>query len=91
MDPTKDVIVAFKTDWCSHCKEIDNCFNDIKRELYSSVNDLIFGTVDFDENDLDIEITSFPTILLYKKNDKQNPIKYEGMRDYEVLLNWIEE
>lgn len=51
----------------------------------------MFATADYDENDFDLEITQFPTVQLYKKDDKQNPVNYDGMRDYEVLLNWLED
>lgn len=57
MDPTKNVIIAFKTDWCEHCKEIDKCFEDVKKELHKDVKDFVFATVNYDDNDLNLEIT----------------------------------
>jgi hypothetical protein len=42
-------------------------------------------------NDLDLNISTFPTILIYPKHDKKNPIKYDMIRDYDVLLNFLEE
>ena len=91
MDPTKHVVVAFRTDWCEHCKEIDKCFEDIKKELKKDIHDIIFAKVNYDENDFDFEIKSFPTVYIYKKDLKEKPIHYEGMRDYEVLLNFLED
>lgn len=91
MDESKHVVVAFRTDWCEHCKEIDTCFDDIKRELNSDVKDVIFGNFNYEKNDIDIEIKSFPTVYLYKKGQKETPIVYDAMRDYEVLLNWLED
>lgn len=70
MDPTKHVVVSFKTDWCNHCKEIDTCYKDIKKELHSNVKDIVFAKVNYDANDLDIEIKSFPTVYIYFKGKK---------------------
>lgn len=38
-----------------------------------------------------MQFKNFPTIYFYKKNKKTEPINYDGMRDAEVILNFIED
>ena len=60
--------------------------------MNSDVHDLVFAKMNFDKNDIDgLKLDSFPTVYLYKKDDKENPINYDAMRDYEVILNFLED
>ena len=54
MDRSKHVVLAFTTEWCEHCKEVDKAFNDIKKEIKS--DEIVFAKVDYDKNDLDVLI-----------------------------------
>ncbi len=90
MDKTKDVLISITSEWCEHCKEIFTMLDDVKKE-YKGDSSLVFGTLNYDRNDIEMELNSFPTVILYKKNDKANPVNYQGLRDYEVLLNFLEE
>ena len=89
-DKNKHVLVAFVTDWCKHCKEIKPAFNEIKTILKDDVKDIVFGIINVDKNDIDINFKNFPTIYFYKKGQKDKPVNYDGMRDAEVILNFIE-
>ena len=50
---------------------------------------MIFGVSNYDENDFDFTIESFPSIWIYKIGKKNYPIEYDGMRDYEVILDFL--
>ncbi len=66
-------------------------YRKIHKHLLPSVKDFTFAIIDYMANDLDIKMDSYPTILIYPKHDKKNPILYDMIRDYEVFLNFIEE
>lgn len=61
----------------------------IRTNLKEEVKDIIFATMHYDKNDMDFEIKSFPKIMIYKKNDKENPIEYDMIREYDVLLEFL--
>jgi thiol-disulfide isomerase/thioredoxin len=90
-DPTKHVIVAYVTPWCHYCKEVYKMYKKVHKHLHAHVRDFVFASIDYMENDLDIAISSFPTILIYPKGDKKNPILYDMIRDYNVFLNFLED
>ena len=90
-DAYKHVIIAFVTDWCEHCKEVTKMYEDVKKNLNDDVTDIVFAKANPDKNDFGFRLKNFPTIRLYKKDDKVNFIEYDMIRDYEVLLNFLEE
>lgn len=51
MDNTKHVVVAFRTDWCKHCSEIDKMYKNFERDLLKDNRDIILGTFDYDYNE----------------------------------------
>ena len=91
LDESKHVVIGFYSDWCKHCKEVEPCFETAKSKLKEGNEDIVFGRINISRNDVDIPITTLPTIMLYKKDDKQNPINYEGLREWDVLLDWLEQ
>lgn len=62
----------------------------VHKHLHPHIRDFVFATIDYMENDLDLGIETFPTILIYPKYDKKNPILYDMIRQYDVFLNFLE-
>ena len=53
---------------------------------------MVIAKIDATENDIEnsnYKVEGFPTILLYKRDDKSNPIVYKGQRNAKALANWI--
>ena len=48
-------------------------YKKVHKHLHAHVKDFIFAKIDYMANDLDMEISNFPTIFIYPKNDKKNP------------------
>jgi hypothetical protein len=65
-------------------------FKKVHKYLNAHVKDFIFATIDYMANDLDLGMTNFPTIYIYPKYDKKNPILYDMIRDYDVFLSFLE-
>lgn len=55
-------------------------YKKVHKYLHAHVKDFVFATIDYMANDLDIPMQTFPTILIYPKYDKKNPILYDMIR-----------
>jgi len=67
-DDDKLKICLYKATWCGHCVKYikSNVFNDAYSDVKGKYNDVVFSTVDFDENKKLAEkydINGFPTII----------------------------
>lgn len=65
-------------------------YKKVHKYLHAHIRDFVFARIDHMENDLDVPVNTFPTILIYPKHDKKNPIVYDMIRDYDVFLNFLE-
>jgi len=92
-DTKKDVFIEFYAPWCGHCKQLKPIWD----ELAESLREVEFVTIakmDVTANDLQsgLQINSFPSIYLYKANDKKNPVIYQQRdRSYSALLQFLKE
>ncbi|EPY52658.1 protein disulfide isomerase [Schizosaccharomyces cryophilus OY26] len=89
MDSTKDVLVEFYAPWCGHCKNLAPTYESLAEE-YANNKNVVIAKVDATENDLNVSISGFPTIMLFKANDKENPLFYEGSRSLEDMSSFID-
>jgi protein disulfide-isomerase A1 len=91
-DPTKDVLVEFYAPWCGHCKALAPAYEEVGEAL-KHVESVVIAKIDATANDVNptLQIRGFPTIKLFKANDKANPIDYEGDRSKADFLTFLEE
>jgi len=86
MDHTKDVLVEFYAPWCAHCKALEPIYDELASKLSHHEN-LIIAKIDATQNEVNgITIRSFPTIRLWKKDEKENTIDYDGERDVQSFI-----
>lgn len=93
MDPTKDALIEFYAPWCGHCKALAPVWEQLGQKFADSKN-VVIGKVDATANDIDhpkVSIKGFPTILFFPANAKDTPVAYEGGRDLESLVSWVQE
>jgi len=83
----KLVLVDFYADWCGPCR----AFAPIIEKLSEEVQDIVVGKINVDDNQettIKYEITSIPTIIIFKQGEVQREIA--GMRDLQELKEIIE-
>merc|ERR1739848_505861 len=79
-DENSDIMVEFYAPWCGHCKN----------------KPIRLAKMDATANESDAPVKGFPTIIFYPggknaKDQGKNMIKYEGNRDEDDLIEFIEE
>lgn len=91
MDTSKDVLVEFYAPWCGHCKKLEPIYRDLAKKL-EGVSTLMIAKMDATANDADgVDVQGFPTIKFWRANKKDDPLDYDGDRDMDSFVSWLEE
>jgi len=89
MDKTKDVFVEFYAPWCGHCKSLEPIWAELG-DKFKDREDVVIAKMDATANEVDgFEIQGFPTLKLIKK-DTNEIVSYQGKRDLESLVKYVE-
>jgi protein disulfide-isomerase A1 len=90
-DPTKDVMVEFYAPWCGHCKKLEPVYREVAKRV-ERVSTLIIAKMDATANDAEgVDVEGFPTIKFWAASKKDEPLEYDGDRDVESFVGWLEE
>merc|ERR1712039_574488 len=90
-DRTKDVLVEFYAPWCGHCKKLEPVYREVARRL-EGVASIVIAKIDATSNDVaGVDVEGFPTIKLWRADNKADPLDYDGDRDVDSFLAWLEE
>ncbi|XP_039257318.2 protein disulfide-isomerase A4-like [Styela clava] len=91
MDESKDVLIEFYAPWCGHCKKLAPEYKKLGKKLKDN-NDVVIAKMDAVANDVPhskYKVEGFPTIYWAPKNSKDSPVKYEGGRELDDMLEYI--
>ena len=92
MDPKKDVLIELYAPWCGHCKALEPVYKKVGKHFQDQAN-IVIAKMDATSNDVPpgYAAEGFPTIYFAPANDKKNPIKYEGEREVNDFVKFLEE
>lgn len=89
-DPTKDVLVKYYAPWCGHCKKLAPIWDELA-EKTKDIEDLVIAKFDATANEAaGVDIRGYPTLTWYPKDNKRG-ISYEGDRELENFLSYLEQ
>eukprot|EP01135_Chromosphaera_perkinsii_P009449 Nk52_evm7s1762 gene=Nk52_evmTU7s1762 len=90
MNNEKDVLVEFYAPWCGHCKNLEPKYNQVGEKFADNEN-VVIAKIDATANDYPnfFQVQGFPTIFWLPGKDKFNPQKYEGGREVEDFVEYI--
>jgi len=90
-DSSKDVLVEFYAPWCGHCKHLIPDYEKLAN-AYANEKEIVIAKIDADKHK-DIggryDVSGFPTIKWFGKNNKETPEPYEGAREVASFVTFI--
>jgi len=91
LNPENEVLIMFWAPWCGHCRAMMPVYDNVARKT-REVPGFIVAKIDLSVNDVEgfgLDIVEYPTILLFTKKDKENPIEFKGERNEYVFNDFI--
>ena len=78
--------MEFYALWCGHCQQLKPVYEEVAK-AFDDVGHIMIAKLNADKHEIPgVEIDGFPTIKLFKKGKKKDPIEYEGMgRSAEII------
>ena len=86
-----DVLVKFYSPYCGHCRKLAPTYEQLAIKYSDQKDKIRIAEFDMSMNDFTLfDIGGFPTIILFKADDKSKPLVYEGDRSLEDLVKFVE-
>lgn len=91
-DFKKDVFIEFYVFWCGYCKVFELIYKKLGKKFKDDLN-LVIVKMDVIVNDIlfGYKVEGYFIIFFVLVNDKKNLVKYEGERNLDDLVKFINE
>ncbi|EAR86102.1 protein disulfide isomerase (macronuclear) [Tetrahymena thermophila SB210] len=85
----KDLLIMYFATWCGHCNQFKPKYEELAKRFVENTN-LVFAMYDGVNNAVeDVQVNSYPTLYFFKNGSKASPVKYEGNRDADDLIQFV--
>lgn len=87
----KASLVEFYASWCSHCKKLEPKWEELASR-YEKTSNVQIVKIECEENRItcnQFDIGGFPTIKLFDGNKENEPIEFEGKRNVDSFVRFI--
>ena len=91
MQKDKDVLLLLYAPWCGWCKKIAPDYIKATEMLASNsqVELMAVDATQWQTTHPKVQVQGFPTVFLFKKGDKANPVEYNGDRSANDLVKFV--
>lgn len=87
----KFVLLEIYAPWCGHCQKLEPIYQKLG-DLLASEPDLVIAKMDGTVNEHStFTIQNFPTIYFYKIGSKNQPELYNGPKEFDAMIKYLEE
>ncbi|KAJ2162715.1 hypothetical protein GGF46_000440 [Coemansia sp. RSA 552] len=93
LDESKFVLVEFFAPWCGHCKNLAPVYAQLS-EVFQNDDNVVIANYDASEDSKikdEYGIQGFPTLIAFPAGKDAEKIEYEGGRNLEALVDFVNE
>ena len=86
-----NVLVEFYAPWCGHCKNLAPEWK-IAGETFTESDDIVIAAFDATTDNAlasKFDVKGYPTIKYFPKGNKDMPEEYQGGRQAEGIVKWV--